>query len=235
MFNKDQLVLLMRMQDNMNTSTETDKPWKECNHKWYRYAWLEGAEGIGHLGFKHWKTEVCDIPQADLEVVDVLHFALSDYLNRTAESGDKEELYSDAAEKWLSDFNIVQAMHSGVPKYSYRDAFEYMAGQFIHAKKCDSPTMIMLVENSALSWVELYILYIGKNALNIFRQANGYNNGTYEKIWGCVEDNVHLDLIIKSFKKHPPKGDFYTSVMSALDNLYTNLVKTNTPDATGTK
>ena len=217
----------------MNTATETTKPWRECNHPWYRYAWLDCAEGIGHLGFKHWKTEKCDIAQANLEVVDVLHFALSDYLNTVELTGSKDDHYSAVADKWLTDFAIVEAMSSEVPKYSYRDAFEYMAAQYNYTKKCDSPTMIMLVENSALSWSELYILYVGKNALNIFRQANGYNNGTYEKIWGKDEDNVHLDNIINSFKVHPPKGDFYMSVMTALDSLYTTLVTDTCPDHNG--
>jgi len=41
-----------------------------------------------------------------------------------------------------------------------------------------------------------YVLYMAKNALNQFRQDNGYKEGTYIKMWGDVEDNsVVQDLL----------------------------------------
>jgi hypothetical protein len=48
-----------------------------------------------------------------------------------------------------------------------------------------------------LTWNVLYELYIAKNVLNMFRQANGYKDGTYVKIWDGLEDNVILMDIIK--------------------------------------
>lgn len=38
----------------------------------------------------------------------------------------------------------------------------------------------------------LYSKYSFKAVLNLFRQNNGYKQGTYKKMWGDVEDNVHL-------------------------------------------
>ncbi len=44
-----------------------------------------------------------------------------------------------------------------------------------------------------------YIDYIsGQNVLNIFRQNNGYRDGTYLKVWGDREDNVVLQDIVDS-------------------------------------
>ncbi len=40
------------------------------------------------------------------------------------------------------------------------------------------------VVDIALDRDELYRLYIGKNVLNIFRQNNGYRDGTYLKFGG---------------------------------------------------
>ena len=44
--------------------------------------------------------------------------------------------------------------------------------------------------------------YLGKNALNKFRQDNGYKEGTYQKQWyymdHLVEDNVVLESIIET-------------------------------------
>jgi len=45
---------------------------------------------------------------------------------------------------------------------------------------------------------ELYALYIGKNALNKFRQDHGYKEGTYIKEWNGEEDNVVMMDILKS-------------------------------------
>ena len=35
-------------------------------------------------------------------------------------------------------------------------------------------------------------LYLQENTLNLFRQANGYNLGTYKKVWNDKEDNETL-------------------------------------------
>ena len=52
-----------------------------------------------------------------------------------------------------------------------------------------------------LSLEELYKLYIGKNKLNFFRSDNGYNNGTYRKIWfDGRDDNTHLMDILNSLQ-----------------------------------
>ena len=52
--------------------------------------------------------------------------------------------------------------------------------------------------------MELSREYLGKNALNKFRQDNGYKEGTYIKIWSGEEDNVHLDTILANFEKDEP-------------------------------
>ena len=42
----------------------------------------------------------------------------------------------------------------------------------------------------------LFAQYVGKNMLNLFRQDNGYREGTYRKLWSGVEDNCHLAEIL---------------------------------------
>jgi len=48
-----------------------------------------------------------------------------------------------------------------------------------------------------LSFEELYRLYIGKNALNQFRQEHGYKEGSYRKIWNGKEDNEVMQEILE--------------------------------------
>ena len=49
-----------------------------------------------------------------------------------------------------------------------------------------------------MSYSELYLMYIGKNMLNLFRQDKGYNEGFYQKIWSGKEDNEHLSEILSN-------------------------------------
>jgi len=50
---------------------------------------------------------------------------------------------------------------------------------------------------TVFNWDAMYKLYIGKNALNAVRQANGYKDGSYQKLWDGEEDNVYLTSILK--------------------------------------
>ena len=54
-----------------------------------------------------------------------------------------------------------------------------------------------LVSMSGLNLHSLYLLYIGKNILNQFRQDNGYKEGTYIKTWDGEEDNVWMQKILE--------------------------------------
>ena len=47
---------------------------------------------------------------------------------------------------------------------------------------------------------DLYKRYVIKNQLNIFRQKNGYKNGTYVKLWDGIEDNI---VAFKIMDKNP--------------------------------
>ncbi|MEE6534390.1 dUTP diphosphatase, partial [Campylobacter coli] len=62
---------------------------------------------------------------------------------------------------------------------------ELLSNYFILAIKC------------GLNLEILYKTYIGKNILNIFRQNNGYKQGTYKKDWNGKEDNEVLAEILE--------------------------------------
>jgi len=69
-----------------------------------------------------------------------------------------------------------------------------------------------------MSFDELYQIYVGKNVLNMFRQDNGYKEGTYNKVWNGREDNEYLADIMKELN-----GDsqtFQDDVYAALSQNY---------------
>ena len=71
---------------------------------------------------------------------------------------------------------------------------------------------------AGMAFDELYRLYIGKNALNQFRQMHGYKEGTYRKIWHGREDNAVMQEILA---RNPDIG--YDELLQALEAEYTAL------------
>jgi hypothetical protein len=71
-----------------------------------------------------------------------------------------------------------------------------------------------------LTFDDLYKRYIGKNALNEFRQLNGYKSGTYIKIWNNREDNEYLTDILESLQLDE---NLYSNVLNQLTVEYSKL------------
>jgi len=67
------------------------------------------------------------------------------------------------------------------------------------------------------NWDSMYKLYIGKNALNAVRQANGYKDGTYQKQWDGAEDNVYLTSIMS--ERDYTYDELYTALTDKYDSL----------------
>jgi len=69
-----------------------------------------------------------------------------------------------------------------------------------------------------MSYAELFALYMGKNVLNQFRQAHGYKEGTYRKLWGGREDNEHLMEVLAEVPVNA--SSYVEDLFSALDIRY---------------
>jgi len=72
---KNQIIQMLSMQDAMNS--RVSETWRDNNYEWYRAIWVECAEMLDHHGWKWWKHQEIDIPQVQLELVDIFHFGLS--------------------------------------------------------------------------------------------------------------------------------------------------------------
>ena len=179
---RTQLLVMLEMQDAMNSRVNPD--WRQADNAWYRAIWTECAEMLDHYGWKWWKHQQPDLAQVQLELVDIMHFAMSDYLLR----GEDNEVVATRIKDELSD-----------PRQSpdIRAAIEVMAqttiaNQSMHFS--DFANIMALIE---MDFDQLYRLYIGKNVLNFFRQDHGYKDGSYIKIWGEREDNEHLAELLR--------------------------------------
>lgn len=175
------------LQDTLNSVINPN--WHQAGYDWHRAAWLEAAELMEHVGWKWWKAQAPDMPQAHIEIVDIWHFVLSDYLVRLGDNAP------EALAKEINDPEAKVSLYRGelrrLDELELRQATDMFAG--LAAQGFVSAQVFNRIrEVAGLSWAELRRSYLAKNLLNVFRQRNGYKSGSYVKIWFGAEDNVAL-------------------------------------------
>ena len=192
------------MQNSMNTRVHED--WPKQGFEWYRALWIECGELIEHYGYKWWKKQTPDLPQVQLEVIDIWHFGLSALF----EDGKSIETM---AEEIVAEVGNHQPTGAGV-----REATEALALHSLETHGFSPSKFWDLMIASELNFDSLYTAYVGKNVLNFFRQDNGYQDGSYVKNWSGREDNEHLVEVIAELD-HGAE-DFSKQVYQALQNRY---------------
>ena len=200
---KQKIVNMLELQDSMNSKVNPD--WRNAGNEWYRAIWMESSEMLEHYGWKWWKHQEPDTMQVKLEVVDIVHFALSIRL----EQGQSLE---DTAELITTDFeNSMQAE-------DIRKTIECLALLTLTDQGAHFTFIAGIMKYLDMSFDELYEIYVGKNVLNMFRQDNGYKQGTYNKIWNGREDNEYLADIMKQL--NADSQTFQDDIYAALSQSY---------------
>jgi dimeric dUTPase (all-alpha-NTP-PPase superfamily) len=174
---KNKLIIMLELQDAMNSRVNSD--WREANNEWYRAIWTECAEMLDHYGWKWWKHQQPDLDQVRLELVDIMHFAMSDYL---LQEGDNDKVAD----------RIIAELSDPAASDDIRAAIEAMAQSTIANRSMNYSIFANIMALIDMDFDRLYRTYIGKNVLNFFRQDHGYKDGSYIKVWGNREDNEHL-------------------------------------------
>jgi dimeric dUTPase (all-alpha-NTP-PPase superfamily) len=198
---------MLTMQNSMNTRVHPQ--WSRQNFEWYRAIWIECGELIEHYGYKWWKKQTPDLPQVQLEVIDIWHFGLSALFT---DDKTMDELASEICEQ-LSSHKPTGA---GV-----QEATETLALHTLQTQSFSPTKFWDLMLASELNFEGLYTAYVGKNVLNFFRQDHGYQDGSYIKNWAGREDNEHLVDVMESLD-HSAK-DFADVVYKALQARYEEL------------
>ena len=199
---KEQLRTMLTMQDEMNRKVHSE--WQAQGFEWFRAIWTECAEMLEHYGWKWWKKFDPDMPQVQLEVVDIWHFGMS-HLLQTEESVDQivEHLAAAFSETGSGDL---------------RSAIEHLAAKAVAEKVFDAPSFARMMQDASMTFDDLYRQYVGKNVLNFFRQDHGYKDGTYQKLWQGREDNEHLVEVMAEMDLSQP--NIRQTVYEALSARY---------------
>ena len=200
---KQKIINMLELQDSMNAKVNAD--WRNAGNEWYRAIWMEASEMLEHYGWKWWKHQEPELMQVKLEVVDIVHFALSIRL-------EQNHPLDETAELIAADFtNSMQAE-------DVRKTIECLALVTLTDQGAHFTFIAGIMKYLDMSFDELYEIYVGKNVLNMFRQDNGYKEGTYNKVWNGREDNEYLADIMKQLN-----GDslsFQDDIYSALRQSY---------------
>ncbi len=215
---------MLQLQNELNNDTNgvhwrkgVTKNGKPIN--WKRCIYMETAELIDSFPWKHWKSidQQPDFENVKIELVDIWHFVMSYLLQYR--SLDESVRLIDNLKDIKSDIHITEWENEKTDLYL--DTFEELLA--LALIKDNSNTMQEMIieqffkscDTVGLSFEDLYALYIGKNALNQFRQNHGYKEGTYKKMWNGKEDNVVMQEILQENKSLS-----YKSLLQELEKRY---------------
>lgn len=168
------------LQEKLNSIVNTD--WVAARYPWYRAAWIEAAELMDHAKYKWWKNvnQEFDRDQILLELVDIYHFLVSDMI-----------MYRSAPIGVLTTFDRCKSLRI-TSKADILAEVDSFAATCLETKSVLPLDFNRLIVAFGFTLEDILRWYLAKNALNIFRQDNGYQSGEYIKQWGGVEDNVVL-------------------------------------------
>lgn len=216
-----QALAMLKLQNDMNCKVNPE--WLAAGYPFLRAVVIEGAEAIEHKGWKWWKAQMSDLPQLQMELIDIWHFMLSDYVINAEGNIDV------AANKINADFGSHAALIGAISfdgkyyelaKIDLLRKLELIIG-LAAARRVSIPLFASVLADCDMTWDDLYRQYIAKNVLNFFRQDHGYKTGGYRKIWDGREDNEHLVELMAAGEGS--EGDFAENLYQRLKARYESL------------
>jgi dimeric dUTPase (all-alpha-NTP-PPase superfamily) len=188
------LLAMLDLQDSMNRKIDPD--WIGKRHAYLRAVLVEATEALEHYGWKWWKKQSPDMVQLRIEMIDIWHFVLSEYLLRA--DGNKTAAANTMIAEWISpaalDFDGTRYDLASLDICRQLELLAALAA----VRQVNLPLVALLFAACDLTPAALYREYVSKNVLNHFRQDRGYKTGEYKKTWNGAEDNVHMAEIMDS-------------------------------------
>lgn len=226
-----QIIEMFKLQDTLNKKTSWDNwklwvtnKWKIIN--WRRCIYMELAEAIDSVSWKHWKNIDwwIDYENFKVELIDIWHFLMSELLRFysidelvilvTKYSKIKSNIKLPI--NWKKENNTQiddilepyeNLMALSLLKIDDKDYLESLIESFF-----------ICLDSAWISFDGLYKLYIWKNVLNKFRQDHGYKEWVYIKIWNWEEDNVVMQKIIENTL-------WFDEIYTELEEVYSKFSK----------
>lgn len=201
------------LQHQLNTLIK-DRWYEDESMDFQRAAMIELGELMDHYGYKWWKKQTPDVDQCKLEVVDIAHFVISHLIQDDLRNNKG---YNHSVELFAGGIDEAYGLSYSLHPEGIRSLLDKLIGMAAE-KDFDSIALGSLMVMFDINFDELSDKYILKNTLNIFRNKNGYNEGTYIKNWNGKEDNEVLMEIYE--KLDHSREDFATQLYLELDRAY---------------
>lgn len=203
MLTTEQAVTMLRLQSGMNAKVDPD--WIAAKYPYLRAVVIEGAEAIEHHGWKWWKHQAKDLPQLQMELIDIWHFLLSQILlnhygNEAKALAHLLELLEVASQEPAIEFDNRQYIPQSLDLLSKMELLIALSA----ARRIDLSIFEAIMSDCEMDWTNLYCQYVGKNVLNFFRQDHGYKQGKYQKVWNGREDNEYLVEVMQTLDPADP-------------------------------
>jgi dimeric dUTPase (all-alpha-NTP-PPase superfamily) len=210
---------MLGLQVEMNR--KIDPQWHAKGFAFLRAAFVESAEALEHYGWKWWKKQTPDMGQLRIELVDIWHFLMSHYL--VLAGNDQEAAAKAIAQEWSAspEFEFDGKRYS-TERMDMREQLELLAA-LSAVRRIHLPLVVALFKGCGLDADSLYTAYVSKNILNHFRQDNGYKTGEYIKMWRGVEDNAHMEELLKTLDAR--SESLPARLYEALERRYRETVK----------
>ncbi|AVG40061.1 dUTPase [Achromobacter insolitus] len=215
--NQAQAATMLKLQGHLNSMINPD--WVNGGARFLRAAFVESAEALEHYGWKWWKKQTIDLPQVQMELVDILHFYLSYTIVEAR--GD----IGAAADALVTDLAgpasvTLDGKTYALDQLNVPELLELIGGLAV-CGRASFKVLEQAMTSCEMSWNDAYTQYVSKNVLNIFRQQHGYKEGTYIKIWNGEEDNVVLARLLSQLD--PAREDFADLLHRDLEQAYSRL------------
>lgn len=223
---KQQIRMMLQMQSEMNA--KINDQWILAGYPFLRAVVVEGGEMMDHVGYKWWKHQSPNLPQVQLEMVDVFHFLLSSVL---IDFGGDIEMSCEWLEKRLAAIDGPEANKVWLLEKEFNledmnllEKIELLIG-FSVFRKISIPLFGSILMDCEMDWTELHRQYIAKNVLNFFRNDHGYQRpGEYRKHWhDGREDNEHLVEVMAEVDE--AADDLRDRLYRALETRYSIMVQ----------
>ena len=224
----DHLEELLTLQHNFNLSLDRD--YLDHNYDWQAAILVEVGELLEAEGYQWWKKTEVDHDGIGIELVDILHFVLSFMIqtNYNQISFQNEVKDPKDREDPLDFHKVAQGSEIwGVERHFNPEVFHSEISQFVNTIFSNSGDFAsyfldyLLLVCKHYTELEIYHMYLMKNALNKLRQTYGYIDGNYHKFWEyegyLVEDNR---VALKILKQLPADQITVSVIYDALEDYY---------------
>ena len=213
---------------------------------------VEAGECLDSTSFCWWKKVDEDVENIKTELVDILHFLISEALQKAHKKNedikDIDEYNTKIVDKVYKQFLIAFDPTSAPRLFTNKHEFLQRLVKSLGIVGCNTLPIIYRIRHleEACSLVnmsldEVYSRYMVKNALNLFRQKNGYKEGTYVKYFtdlnvniterneGTVakEGNLNLKDYLNSFYEKQSKLNYIENVYEAKPVIFTDNAEDN--------